>query len=116
MSEEKVKYIVCGKCQDKGFIDTGNNDLPCGCEKGKKQLFNSAGHNRPITGEELSKELDVWQVERKRVKQGDFIKDYLEICRKHNFELCSDDNGLFVIEIIDPEFGPTAPDIIRDDP
>lgn len=43
----------CGKCNDTGVYETGNNDLPCDCEAGKTALFNHAGVDGPITGTEM---------------------------------------------------------------
>lgn len=49
-----MKY-TCIECKDKGYIDTGNNDLPCICAKGKRTLFNSCDYSYPVTGEDLIK-------------------------------------------------------------
>jgi hypothetical protein len=35
--------MQCNKCGDTGIIETGNNDLPCDCPKGKLAEFNVAG-------------------------------------------------------------------------
>lgn len=43
----------CGKCNDTGVIETGNNDLPCDCPAGSTALFNEAGVEGPVTGEEI---------------------------------------------------------------
>lgn len=50
---------VCPKCKGTGVWETGNNDLPCQCPAGKKALFNVAGIDRPVTGEEIEKGLPV---------------------------------------------------------
>jgi len=44
---------TCKKCNDTGVIETGNNDLPCDCPAGAKALFNIAGVEGPVTGEEF---------------------------------------------------------------
>lgn len=31
---------VCAACGGTGVIDTGNNELPCDCEAGDRQIFN----------------------------------------------------------------------------
>ena len=45
----------CKDCNDTGVIDTGNNDLPCRCEKGKTALFNIAGVVGTVTGSEMQR-------------------------------------------------------------
>ena len=45
----------CNKCNDTGVDETGNNDLPCDCPAGKTALFNIAGVQGPVTGEEMQK-------------------------------------------------------------
>lgn len=50
--KEMPKFKKCKKCKD-GVIETGNNDLPCDCPAGAKALFNVAGIDGPITGEEM---------------------------------------------------------------
>lgn len=49
---KNIKF-KCDRCHDKGFIDTGNNDLPCRCEKGLNHMFNVCGEDYPISGKEL---------------------------------------------------------------
>ena len=44
---------TCKKCNDTGVIETGNNDLPCDCPKGATALFNQAGVDGLVTGEEI---------------------------------------------------------------
>lgn len=46
---------TCSKCDDKGVIETGNNDLPCDCSTGQKALFNQAGIEGLVTGAEIQK-------------------------------------------------------------
>ena len=37
-----AKYAPsCRRCNDRGVIETGNNDLPCDCPAGDMQLFNT---------------------------------------------------------------------------
>ena len=44
----------CKTCNDTGIEETGNNDLPCDdCPKGATALFNEAGVDGPVTGEEI---------------------------------------------------------------
>lgn len=43
----------CTNCNDTGVIETGNNDLPCDCPAGATALFNQAGVEGPVTGEEV---------------------------------------------------------------
>jgi hypothetical protein len=43
----------CKECNDTGVIETGNNDLPCGCPAGATALFNTTGVAGPVTGAEL---------------------------------------------------------------
>ena len=43
----------CKECDDTGVIETGNNDLPCDCPAGATALFNQAGVDGPVTGEEM---------------------------------------------------------------
>lgn len=43
---------TCGRCKN-GVIETGNNDLPCHCPLGKKALFNVAGVQGQVTGDEI---------------------------------------------------------------
>lgn len=43
----------CGKCQDSGIIETGNNDLPCDCPAGSRARFNVAGVEGDVTGSEV---------------------------------------------------------------
>lgn len=44
---------VCKNCNDTGMIETGNNDLPCDCPLGGKAMFNCAGVEGLISGEEM---------------------------------------------------------------
>jgi hypothetical protein len=44
---------ACPKCNGTGVWETGNNDLPCDCPAGKTALFNHAGVDGPITGDEM---------------------------------------------------------------
>lgn len=38
----KAKYPPsCRRCNDRGVIETGNNDLPCDCPAGDTALFNT---------------------------------------------------------------------------
>lgn len=47
---------MCPKCNDTGVIETGNNDLPCSCEKGDLALFNNAHvKGGPITGAQVKR-------------------------------------------------------------
>ena len=43
----------CEKCNDTGVIETGNNGLPCDCPAGATALFNQAGVDGAVTGEEV---------------------------------------------------------------
>lgn len=43
----------CKECNDIGVINTGNNDLPCNCPAGAIALFNEAGVEGAVTGEEI---------------------------------------------------------------
>jgi hypothetical protein len=43
----------CTICNDTGVFETGNNDLPCDCPAGATALFNQAGVDGPITGEQV---------------------------------------------------------------
>ena len=43
----------CKECNDTGVIETGNNDLPCDCPAGATALFNQAGIEGSVTGEEV---------------------------------------------------------------
>lgn len=47
------KETICKKCNDTGVIETGNNDLPCDCPAGATALFNEAGVDGPVTGDEI---------------------------------------------------------------
>jgi hypothetical protein len=47
--------MYCNKCHNTGVIDTGNNDLPCDCEHGTRALFNVAGVDGPVTGQQVKK-------------------------------------------------------------
>lgn len=53
---------MCETCKDTGYIETGNNDLPCYCEKGDDAMFNKAGFALQVSGKFL-KELQ-------RLKRG----------------------------------------------
>jgi hypothetical protein len=54
-NEGGVVMAKCQKCGDTGVIETGNNDLPCGCPAGDTALFNEAGVRGPVTGLEIRK-------------------------------------------------------------
>jgi len=45
--------MPCDKCNDTGVIDTGNNELPCDCPAGDQAMFNEAGVDGPVSGEEV---------------------------------------------------------------
>jgi hypothetical protein len=47
----------CDKCHGSGVWETGNNDIPCSCPAGKKALFNVAGIEGIVTGEEMERHL-----------------------------------------------------------
>ena len=44
----------CRKCNDRGVIETGNNDLPCECPAGDHALFNTGGATK--TGAQIKAE------------------------------------------------------------
>lgn len=45
----------CTNCNDTGVEETGNNDLPCNCPAGATALFNVAGVEGSVTGEEMQR-------------------------------------------------------------
>lgn len=45
----------CSKCDDTGVWETGNNDLPCDCPAGRTALFNVAGVDGQVTGDEIER-------------------------------------------------------------
>lgn len=47
----------CKECNDTGVFKTGNNDLPCDCPAEATVLFNVAGVEGPVTGEEFRRHL-----------------------------------------------------------
>jgi DnaJ-class molecular chaperone len=47
----------CPKCNGTGVIDTGNNDLPCGCPAGDGAVFNVAGRGQ-VNGSTLKQETE----------------------------------------------------------
>jgi hypothetical protein len=55
LKQNKEKTTKCEKCNDTGVIETGNNDLPCTCPLGKTALFNQAGVEGLVTGEEIER-------------------------------------------------------------
>lgn len=59
LEEKKVhnKNIVgCSYCKDTGYIETGNNDLPCEkCYRGSEALFNVSYSRYPVKGKDLIK-------------------------------------------------------------
>jgi hypothetical protein len=44
----------CADCQDTGYIDTGNNVLPCECPAGDTAIFNVAGEGE-VSGAQLKR-------------------------------------------------------------
>ena len=53
--QEEGRGMACKKCGGKGVDETGNNDLPCGCEAGDKALFNVSGVIGQVTGAEMKR-------------------------------------------------------------
>lgn len=51
----KADEVTCKWCNDTGVIETGNNDLPCGCPAGETALFIEAGIDGPVTGAEVQR-------------------------------------------------------------
>ena len=60
MSEKTRKEYdaeFCSRCGGKGYIDTGNNDIPCSCAPAGMVVFSVAGVQRPVSGAELDNAL-----------------------------------------------------------
>lgn len=48
------KKPKCKKCNDNGYLETDNKDLPCDeCSAGDTALFNVTGILEPLTGAEI---------------------------------------------------------------
>ena len=46
---------MCERCNGTGIDETGNNDLPCGCQAGERARFNVCGLIGEITGAEMKR-------------------------------------------------------------
>ena len=59
----------CVKCQDTGVIETGNNDIACGCPAGKTAVFNW-GHFTMLTEDEIQEKMRMRGLEKVREREA----------------------------------------------
>ena len=84
----------CTMCNDKGYIDTGNNDDPCTCPLGLTAKFNTAWTETPQTGKQVREFIQSYSL---RENCDNLIN---ELKNKHRLEIVHCINYTNIINVI----------------